>query len=276
MKIRYIMENDQEILRLELKTEEAKVIEQATRAGLSAGMRVADIGCGTGRTTAILHQIVGPKGYAVGVDGSKERIRHATERYGKEGISFALRDIRQPLEDLGLFDFIWVRFILEYFKDEAFSLVQNFAQLLKPGGILCLIDLDHNSLNHYGLSPRLEGAIRAAITQMEERLDFDPYAGRKLYSHLYRLGFHDIAVHVEAHHLIYGSLRNTDAFNWIRKIEVLAKKLEFTLPGYSSPEEFKEDFLRFFEDPGRFTYTPLIACWGRKAETSGLSVGNRS
>jgi len=265
MKIRYIMENDQEILRLELKTEEAKVIEQATRAGLSEGMRVIDIGCGTGRTTAILQKVVGPTGFAVGVDGSKERIRHAAERYGREGITFALRDIREPLTDLGSFDFVWVRFILEYFKEEAFSLVQNFTRLLRPGGILCLIDLDHNCLNHYGLSPRLEKAIQAAITQMAEKLDFDPYAGRKLYSHLYRLGFKDINVHVEAHHLIYGSLRNSDAFNWIRKIEVLAKKMEFTLPGYNSPEEFKEDFIRFFEDPGRFTYTPLIACWGLSA-----------
>lgn len=276
MKIRYIMENDQEILRLELKTEEAKVIEQATRAGLSEGMRVADIGCGTGRTTAILHQIVGPNGYVVGVDGSKERIRHATERYGGEGISFVLRDIREPLEDLGLFDFVWVRFILEYFKEEAFSLVQNFTRLLKPGGILCLIDLDQNSLNHFGLSPRLEGAIHAAITQMSERLDFDPYAGRKLYSHLYRLGFKDIGMHVESHHLIYGPLRNTDAFNWIRKIEVLARKMDFNLPGYSSPEEFKEDFIQFFEDPLRFTYTPLIACWGSTPGSSGPSGGSRS
>lgn len=276
MRIRYIMENDQEILRLELKTEEAKVIEQATRAGLTEGMRVADIGCGTGRTTAILHQIVGPHGYTVGVDGSRDRIRHAMDRYGREGISFVLRDIRQPLEDLGAFDFVWVRFILEYFKEEAFSLVQNFTRLLKPGGILCLIDLDHNSLNHYGLSPRLEGAIHAAITQMAERLDFDPYAGRKLYSHLYRMGFNDIHVHVEAHHLIYGALRNTDAFNWIRKIEVLAKKMDFHLPGYGSPEEFKEDFVRFFEDPGRFTYTPLIICWGRRPGGSESSGGIRS
>lgn len=265
MKIRYIMENDQEILRLELKTEEDKVIAQAIRAGLSEGMRVVDIGCGTGRTTAILKQVVGPKGSVVGVDGSKERIGHAVKRYSGEGITFALRDIREPLADLGSFDFVWVRFILEYYKKEAFSLVENFTKLAKPGGILCLIDLDHNSLNHYGLSPRLEKAIHAAIIQLTERLNFDPYAGRKLYSHLYRLGFKEIAVHVEAHHLIYGSLRNSDAFNWIRKIEVLAKKMEFTLPGYSSPEEFKEDFIRFFEDPGRFTYTPLIACWGRTA-----------
>ncbi|GAB4371034.1 MAG: hypothetical protein Kow009_07390 [Spirochaetales bacterium] len=269
MKIRYIMENDQEILRLELKTEESRVIEQATRAGLSKGMRVADIGCGTGRTTAILHQIVGPEGYAVGVDGSRDRIRHATERYGGEGISFALRDIRKPLDDLGSFDFVWVRFILEYFKEESFQIVRNLTHLLKPGGILCLIDLDHNSLNHYGLSPRLEQAIHSAITQMEERLDFDPYAGRKLYSHLYKLEFEEIAVHVEAHHLIYGTLRSTDAFNWIRKIEVLAKKMDFTLPGYASPEEFKEEFVQFFEDPARFTYTPLISCWGRKPRTIG-------
>ncbi|HOV38788.1 MAG TPA: class I SAM-dependent methyltransferase [Spirochaetales bacterium] len=265
--MQYIMENEDEILRLELKTEESAVVEQAHRAGLREGMRIADIGCGTGRTTSILHKLVGPSGFTLGVDGSKERIRHAVHRYGEPGITFVQRDIRENLQDLGRFDFVWMRFILEYFKNEAFELVQNVAALLEPRGILCLIDLDHNSLNHYGLSNRLERAIQAAIAQMEERMDFDPYAGRKLYSHLYRLGFQDISLHVGAHHLIYGTVRDTDAFNWIKKIEVLAGKMQFDLPGYSSPREFKEDFIQFFKDPGRFTYTPLIICWGRKSSS---------
>jgi hypothetical protein len=36
------------------------------------------------------------------------------------------------------------------------------------------------------------------------------------------------------------------------------------VPGYGSNAEFRDAFLRFLEDPGRFTYTPIIACSGRK------------
>jgi len=135
---------------------------------------------------------------------------------------------------------------------------------LKPGGILCLVDLDHNCLNHYGLSPRLEAALNAALKQMEEKGNFDPYAGRKLYSHLYRLGFADIRVEAGVHHLIYGELNEVDSFNWIKKIDTISRNMDIVLPGYADIEEFRSDFISFFSDPGRFTYTPLIACSGRK------------
>jgi ubiquinone/menaquinone biosynthesis C-methylase UbiE len=75
------MESDDEILRLELKTV-AKVVEtQALWAGLKEGMHIADIGCGSGKTTAILNSLVQPDGMAVGIDGSEKRINHAKEKY---------------------------------------------------------------------------------------------------------------------------------------------------------------------------------------------------
>lgn len=266
MSIDYIMESSEEILRLDRKTEEEIVRIQARKAGLRAGMRVADVCCGSGKTTAILREEAGVGGSAVGIDGSAERIAHAVKTYGSPSTTFARRDIRSDLEDLGSFDFVWVRFILEYFRLEARDVVRGLSRIVKPGGILCLIDLDHNCLNHWGLSPRLEKALVSSIAQLEEKGNFDPYAGRKLYSHLYELGFRNIEADAGAHHLIYGKLRDTDAFNWIKKIEVLSKRLEIEIPGYDSVEEFKEDFREFFSNPGRFTYTPLIACWGRRPE----------
>ena len=265
MSIDYIMESDEEILRLDKKTEEEAVRIQARKAGLRPGMRVADICCGSGKTTAILRSLAGESGSAVGIDGSAERIAHAGKAYGNETTSFVCRDIRSDLRDLGPFDFVWVRFILEYFRNEARDIVRELTGIVRPGGILCLIDLDHNCLNHWGLSPRLEKALLSSIAQLAEKGNFDPYAGRKLYSHLYDLGYEDIGADAGAHHLIYGKLRETDGFNWIKKIEVLSKRLDIELPGYESAEEFKEDFRKFFSDPGRFTYTPLIACWGRRA-----------
>ena len=56
----YLMENNDEISRLELKTDSQSVIRQATWAGLKPGMKVADIGCGSGKTTSILRKMVEP------------------------------------------------------------------------------------------------------------------------------------------------------------------------------------------------------------------------
>jgi SAM-dependent methyltransferase len=261
----YIMESDDEERRLEIKTVASVVDRFARRAGLAPGMRVVDAGCGPGVTTSVLASVVGASGSALGFDIAEKRIERARAGYEGGTTSFAVRDFREPLEDLGTFDFAWVRFALEYYKAECFDIARRIAGLLPEGGILCLVDLDHNCLNHYGMPERLEAALASALRQLEAKANFDPYAGRKLYSHLYRMGFRDIKVEVGAHHVIYGELGEADEYNWGKKVEVLARKLKFDLPGYSGPEEFYEDFMAFFRDPARFTYTPVVAAWGRKA-----------
>jgi len=261
----YLMENDEEALRLDIKTDTGVVEKQALWAGIEIGMRVADIGCGSGKTTSILHTLVQPGGEVVGVDGSKKRIEYAKERYGVKRIGFKCQDIPEPLNDLGVFDFVWVRFLLEYYRSNSLDIVKNISAIVKPGGILSLIDLDYNCLNHFGLSPRLERTIFAIMNYLEEKSNFDPYVGRKLYSFLYDLGYRDINMDVAAHHLIFGELKDIDAFNWMKKFEVISKKINFNYEEYEGGyEEFLGEFNRFFVNPRRFTYTPVICCRGRK------------
>jgi len=264
----YLMESDEEAFRQDIKTGIEVVERQALWAGIKPGMRVADICCGSGKTTSVLHTLVHPGGTVVGVDGSEKRIEYAKGHYSTEGIEFKCKDIRKSLDDLEMFDFVWVRFVLEFYRAQSFDIVKNISRIVKPGGILCLIDLDHNCLSHFGLSQKLERALFSAIKKVEEEANFDPYAGRKLYSHLYRLGYQDIDVDIAAHHLIFGELRDTDAFNWLKKIEVISKKMDFQFEEYDGGyKEFLEDFKRFFADPGRFTYTPVILCRGCKPHT---------
>ena len=156
---KYLMESEEDITRLELHTDLALVKEQAIWAGLKPGMRVADLGCGPGLTTSILHKLASPNGETIGVDFSEKRIKHAESNYKAQGLNFVCKDIRETLKDLGEFDFVWVRFILEYYLNGSFDIVKNIRNILKPGGILCLIDLDHNCLNHYGIPKKLEKTI---------------------------------------------------------------------------------------------------------------------
>jgi len=266
MQPNYLMENDEEAYRLDIKTDPEAVRKQAVWAGLKPGMSVADLGCGSGKTTSVLNEIVLPGGRATGLDFSGNRIDFARRNYGDKGIEFKQLDIREPLEGLDRFDFVWVRFVLEYYLRDSFDIVRNITASLKPGGILCLVDLDHNCLSHYGLSPRLESTVARAMEFLMENVDFDPYAGRKLYSYLYDLGFEDVDVKLEAHHLIFGALRDSDAFNWLKKVELLGTKMKFVFDEYEGGhEEFIREFKEFFRSPRRFTYTPLIICRGRKA-----------
>ena len=260
------MENKEEEKRLDIKTDPDAVKEQALWFGIGPGARVLDVGCGPGKTTSLLHDLIQPNGEAVGVDIAESRIRHARSFYGERlGINFEVRDVRLPMKDLGQFDFIWVRFVLEYYRDGAFEIIKNISANLKPGGCICLLDLDHNCLCHWEMPPAMEEIVNKTMLHMQEYFNFDLYAGRKLYAHLYDLGFEDINLNLLPHHLIYGELKYSDEFNWMKKMEIGAQKAPDIFKAYpGGSEQFLTDLKTFFKDPRRFTYTPLILCKGRK------------
>jgi len=261
----YLMENEEEAKRLEVKTDPESVRKQALWCGIKPGLRVLDLGCGPGKTTAILHDLVEPGGSVVGVDYSAERIAHARTNHGGPGIEFVEHDLTKPLEGLGLFDIIWVRFVLEYFRKESPEIVRHLRELLKPGGYLCLIDLDYNCLSHYELPDRIALILPKLMAHLDDQYNFNTYAGRKLYSYLYDQQYQNIQVELMAHHLIYGEARPADIFNWLKKIKVGADKVEMLFSGYpGGAGSFMSDFRRFFLDPRRFTYTPLILCKGMR------------
>lgn len=264
---KYIMESDQEILRLNMKTDRATLEKQAKWAGIQPGMRVADIGCGAGKTTFYLKKIVGLKGEAVGIDSSESRIKDAEAHFASQSLRFVCKDVCKPIEDIGLFDFVWVRFLLEYHRQDSFKIVQNICNIVKPGGIICLIDLDHNCLNHFGAPEPLMKSLSGLMKMLETHKNFDPYAGRKLYSYLYDLNFEEIDMDLHAHHLFFGRLNRIHAFNWITKAEVAARQSGYDFNEFSGGfDEFYKVFKEFFFNPRRFTYTPVISCRGRKPE----------
>src|ERR1044072_7246664 len=51
--------------------------ELLLRAGIKPGMRVVDLGCGTGMTTQLLAELVGPTGKVIGVDYSAAQVKQA-------------------------------------------------------------------------------------------------------------------------------------------------------------------------------------------------------
>ena len=261
----YLMENSEEIYRLEQKTDSNSLQKQAIWAGLKPGMRVLDVGCGSGITTKMLKALVGSKGDVVGIDASAQRIAYATKNYSDNGVTFIQKDIYSDMNCLGKFDFIWVRFFLEYHANSAQNIIKFLVNLLSPNGILCLLDLDNNSNGHFGLSERLQKAINNLLTLLASKHDFDPYMGRKLYTYMYEAGLKDIDVQITAHHLIFGPLQKKDLYNWKRKLEVAVSRCGYNFPDYENGfEEFKEEFLTYLSYPYRFTYTPLISCCGKK------------
>lgn len=269
------MENPEEGIRLGLKTDPDVVKRQAAWAGLKPGMRVLDIGCGTGITTAALADVVGPDGHATGLDFSADRLKEAADKYQSKNVDFVQHDMHKPYITQIPFDFIWVRFFLEYFREEQLMITANCAASLKIGGIACLADSDNNSLTHVGpfYTDRIATTVQDIMGRLTKNFNFDPYAGKRLYGHLNSLGFARIDCMIEPHHLVYGQVPEQSLFNWTRKLELTAVQSGCQFEAYAGEEfahfdspydAFMDEFKTYINDPGRFCYTPIIICRGER------------
>ena len=70
---------------LERLSRQAEIFEPFTRqllqqAGISRGMRVLDVGCGSGDVSFLASELVGPSGKVIGADQAISAVRRATER----------------------------------------------------------------------------------------------------------------------------------------------------------------------------------------------------
>ena len=105
-----------------------------------AGGRVLDIGCGFGDTTQQLAELVGPDGYAFGVDAAPrfiEAARAEAEEAGVENVGFDVVDVeRASFEEQ--FDYAFSRMGTMFFANPVAAL-RNVAAALEPGGQLCMV-----------------------------------------------------------------------------------------------------------------------------------------
>jgi ubiquinone/menaquinone biosynthesis C-methylase UbiE len=110
-------------------------------AGITAGMRVLDIGCGPGDVSLIAADLVGPTGHVLGLDGDMSVIDIARSRVRERGLThveFAQRDIlATPLEES--YDAIVGRFILMHLPDPS-GVLREFATHVRPAGVMLFQD----------------------------------------------------------------------------------------------------------------------------------------
>ncbi|HEX2159616.1 MAG TPA: class I SAM-dependent methyltransferase [Actinomycetes bacterium] len=98
------------------------------------GMRVLDLGSGTGDVAFVAAELVGPAGEVVGIDSSPEAVATAQARAQQRGLGnvrFVMGDIHEPAPG-GPFDVIVGRLVLMYVPDPPVVL-RTQAALLRPG-----------------------------------------------------------------------------------------------------------------------------------------------
>jgi SAM-dependent methyltransferase len=106
------------------------------RAGITAGERVVDVGCGCGDTSVTLGRRVGAKGAVLGVDISAPMLERAQQRAAEQThVRFALADAQTHGFERGAFDVVFSRFGVMFFADPTAAFA-NLRTALRPGGRL--------------------------------------------------------------------------------------------------------------------------------------------
>ena len=151
--------------------ENSKVVqtfyELYSRAGTN-NPRVLDVGSGLGYDSFLLSKLGAS---VVGVDFSEKSVEVAKKN--APNCEFFVRDITEKIDDLGKFDGIFCTALLDYVDIMKINnVIDNFAELLKSGGLLFVSVLDGNGKN--------EQKSYSFIDGKEYILDFFNYTAEQL------------------------------------------------------------------------------------------------
>ncbi len=117
-------------------------------AGVREGMRVLDIGCGSGNVTFLAAELVGERGRVVGIDREAAPLEVGRQRardLGLTHVHFACTDLASPPGEDGPFDAVVGRRVLMYQPDAVASLAR-LADVLVPGGLIVLQEHDSTAM----------------------------------------------------------------------------------------------------------------------------------
>lgn len=107
------------------------------RSGLKSGMKLLDVGAGTGVVSLLAQDIVGEDGLVVALDPSNGMLSEA-KKAGVKNTSMGLGE-KLPYPD-NTFDFLTMGYALRHVADlgEAFS---EYLRVLKPGGKVLILEI---------------------------------------------------------------------------------------------------------------------------------------
>ena len=160
----YVLDaNDQEVARLlaYAKREAEEVRLAARQAGLAAGGRAVDVGCGPLGATKVFAEMVGESGFVAGVDQSKDALavaRRVLDSVGLERVELVEADVHllaRPEWDRS-FDLAYCRLVLLH-QEVPEETLRCIGRLVRAGGYVIYQDiLDEPSF------PRSEPDVPAA------------------------------------------------------------------------------------------------------------------
>jgi demethylmenaquinone methyltransferase / 2-methoxy-6-polyprenyl-1,4-benzoquinol methylase len=140
-----------------------------TRAGLKTGMRVLDIGVGTGLMARQAARLVGGSGQVTGIDPSVGMIRSAKVPPGVELLMGSAETIPAAADTA---DFLCMGYALRHISGMS-AAFREFLRVLRPGGRICLLEITRpkGRVPHALLKAYMRGVVPFLAGLLGENVD---------------------------------------------------------------------------------------------------------
>lgn len=229
--------------------------------GVAAGMRAADLGCGTGSTTAWLAAQVGPQGEVCAVDFAPEQLSVAETRLRDAGnVRFLAASADATNLPRDTFDIVHCRLLLCHVVNPL-DVVREMMALARPGGLVIVFDMDINGLQTYPPT-NCFARTRDMIRQAGKVRGRDYEIGMKLPALFREAGL--LRPELALIHPVH--LRSEEKRLW--EYSLFASQPAIVQHGVAADAEFdglREEFAAVARDDSCVVaQTPLAACWARK------------
>jgi ubiquinone/menaquinone biosynthesis C-methylase UbiE len=135
---------------------------------LRAGMRLIDCGCGPGSITVDLAQAVAP-GETIGIDLRENALSHGRTLARERGIAnlvFSAASVYQMPFAGGSFDAAFTCAVLQHLAAPG-SALQEIRRLLKPGGVIGIVDGSSTVTFRYPTNPLLDAWDKLRVLERE-------------------------------------------------------------------------------------------------------------
>jgi SAM-dependent methyltransferase len=230
-------------------------------AGLAKGMRVADVGCGSGAVTSAMLEIVGPSGQVVGVDPAAERLASARALVG-DARNVELRVGALPATGLEArsFDFVWCQYVFEYLAEPRPAL-DELIRLARPRGTVAVADIDGLGRAHWPAPPLVDEGFDVLVRALE-KTGFDLQVGRKLFQLFRGAGLGDVRATVAPFYEISGAADARMMSDWRLRFDALRA---VAVPEFGSAERYQafcDAYLGMLADEDTFKYAVVITTRG--------------
>jgi ubiquinone/menaquinone biosynthesis C-methylase UbiE len=184
--------------------------------GIEKGMRVLDVGCGSGDVSIMASELVGNSGEVIGFDVSENAIAIARNAVNEKHISivkFIQSNITKLPDNIGTFDAIIGRRVLMYQRDAVQSIHSLLPYLTSKGKMIfqesdCML-----SSFHAGSMP-LHTKVQTWTWDTVAKEGGNVHIGRQLYSLMKNSKLKILLIRAEA---ILHTFESSSDFGWVAK-----------------------------------------------------------